>query len=231
MKFLFSILILFSLTTAGQSVFIPESPVINSQQFTITASVDIPAGIKKIEWKVTSGTATLINSGSTTVTVQVAADGAYRFDIFVTDMNDVTVTDWVPVSVSGSALNPIPVQPPVVTPPGTIIVRDTIKIFIDTCRIDYTRINDLTFVLVLPDEGGQVRLPDSTTVYQAVYGAIPPHIRLKDSIGGIMYRFQRTYTINKVSTPIRFTMYKTGAWIRERKDSAGIWQNYPYAPY
>lgn len=124
------------------------------------------------------------------------------------------------------------IAPPVIMPdPPTTLVRDTIYLIRDTCSIDYTKINDLTFVLVLPDEGGQVRLPDSTTGYQAIYGAIPPHIRFKDDIPRIMYRFQRTYTISGVSTAIRFTMFKTGAWIRERKDSAGIWQIYPYAPY
>jgi hypothetical protein len=109
--------------------------------------------------------------------------------------------------------------------------RDTIYLIRDTCSIDYSKINDLTFVLVLPDNGGPVRLPDSTKVYQAIYGAAQPHEANKDDIKNIMYRFQRTYTINKVATPVRFTMYKTGAWRRELKDSAGIWQNYPYAPY
>jgi hypothetical protein len=74
-------------------------------------------------------------------------------------------------------------------------------------------------------------IPDSIFVYQSIFGSAQPHIRMKDDLSIIMYRFQRTYSIKKVATPIRFTMYKTGAWIREIKDSAGIWQNYPYAPY
>jgi hypothetical protein len=50
----------------------------------------------------------------------------------------------------------------------------------------------------------------------------------KDDISTILYRFQRSYIINKVSTPVRFTLYKAGAWRRELKDSKGIWKNYPY---
>jgi len=123
--------------------------------------------------------------------------------------------------------------PPVVVlpPPPTTIVRDTIYLIRDTCSIDYSKLTDLQFVLVIPDEGGTVKLPDSTEVYKAIYGAAQPHVRLKNDLSLIVYRFQRSYTINGVLTPVRFTMYKTGAWRRELKDSAGIWQNYPYAPY
>jgi len=124
-----------------------------------------------------------------------------------------------------------PIFIPITPNPPTVLPRDTIIIIRDTCSIDYSKLNDLTFVLVLPDNGGPVLLPDSTRVYQAIFGAAQPHEANKDDIKNIIYRFQRTYTINKVATPVRFTMYKTGAWRRELKDSAGIWQNYPYAPY
>jgi hypothetical protein len=112
-----------------------------------------------------------------------------------------------------------------------LVVKDTVKIFIDTCTIDYSKLTDLSLVLMIQDEGGTVILPDSTKAYQALYGAAQPHERLKDDLSLILYRFQRSYTINGILTPIRFTLYKTGAWRRELKDSKGIWQNYPYAPY
>ena len=125
----------------------------------------------------------------------------------------------------------IPITPSEPKDTFLLVVKDTVKVFVDTCTIDYTKLADVQFVLMIPEEGGTVRLPDSTEVYKAIYGAAQPHEAYKDDIKNIMYRFQRTYTINKVATPVRFTMYKTGAWRRELKDSAGIWQNYPYAPY
>ena len=215
------------LSSACQEVYIPEMPTMNSPTFTISVSINMPAGVRKIQWQVTQGSATLINSDKSTVTVSGAKDGAYRFDVFVTDNNGAVAHDWVPVTVSGSIVNP---EPPTVPPTG-YIVRDTIKIFIDTCKIDYTKFSSLQFVLLLPEEGGKYILPDSTTIYQAQYGVAPPYIRLKDDASLRVYRFTRNYTINKVSTPIRFTLYKSGAWIREIKDKDGIWQIFPYAPY
>lgn len=109
---------------------------------------------------------------------------------------------------------------------------DTVYLTRDTCMfIDFSKINDTTYVLFLSDRGGSASLPDSTIFYQAIFGVAQPHVRLKDDLSLIMYRFQRNYTIKGVSTPVRFTMYRTGAWMRELKDSAGIWKIYPYAPY
>jgi len=219
MRKIFILLLFVSFYGKAQEVYIPAIPAINTTSFTIPATYNFPAGIKKIQWQVTQGTATLINSNQQTVTVIGAVDGEYRFDVFVTDNNDVTVSDWVPVLVSG-----------VGSIPQVTIPKDTIRV--DTCGLDWSKVKDLTFVLLLPeDKGGTVRLPDSTTVYKAIYGAIPPHIANKDITSFRMYRFTRNYVINKVSTPVRFTLYKSGAWIREIKDSAGIWQIYPYAPY
>ena len=193
-----------------QEVYIPAMPAINTTSFTIPATYNFPAGIKKIQWKVTQGTATLINSNSEVVTVIGVVDGEYRFDVFVTDNNDVTVSDWVPVVVSG-----------VGSIPQVTIPKDTIMV--DTCGFDWSKVANLTFVLLLPeDKGGTVRIPDSTTVYKAIYGAIPPHIRLKDDASLRVYRFTRSYVINGKSTPVRFTLYKTGAWIRETQIN-GIW--------
>jgi hypothetical protein len=198
------------LSSTCQEVYIPAIPPVSTASFTIPATYNFPAGIKSIRWQVTQGTATLINSNDQIVTVIGAVDGEYRFDVFVTDNNDVTVSDWVPVVVSG-----------VGSIPQVTIPKDTIKI--DTCGFDWSKVANLTFVLLLPeDKGGTVRIPDSTTVYKAIYGAMPPHIRLKDDASLRLYRFTRNYTINKVSTPVRFTLYKSGAWIRERQIN-GVW--------
>jgi len=275
MKFLFSILILFSSYGMAQVLPTPTAGLQTDQSVTlgmvfkpkfngqVTGVMYYGSGsVTGQLWTVTGNllasanfsNSTGWNSGLFETPVNVAAGTEYIVSYFASSGQYYTSYGFFPKSFTnydapkssysyGSEVTfPVssfpasnyfvePIFIPITPDPPTTLLRDTIIIIRDTCRIDYAKINDLTFVLVLPDNGGPVRLPDSTTVYQAVYGAIPPHDRLKDSIGGIMYRFQRTYTINKVATPIRFTMYKTGAWRRELKDSAGIWQNYPYAPY
>jgi hypothetical protein len=202
------------LSSTCQEVYIPAMPSINTTSFTIPATYNFPAGIKKIQWQVTKGTATLINSDQQIVTVIGVVDGEYRFDVFVTDNNDVTVSDWVPISVSG-----------VGSIPQVTIPKDTIRV--DTCGFDWSKVANLTFVLLLPDEGGAARLPDSTTVYKAIFGASQPYLRIKDDASLRLYRFTRNYVINKVSTPVRFTLYKSGAWIRERQ-VGGVWRIYDY---
>jgi hypothetical protein len=120
---------------------------------------------------------------------------------------------------------------PVLPNPLVTLIRDTVYLIRDTCSIDYNKLVDLTFVLLIQERGGTVMLPDSTLVYSAVFGAAQPHERLKDDLSLIIYRFQRNYVIQGVSTPVRFTMYKTGAWRRELKDSLGVWRNYPFKQY
>ena len=121
----------------------------------------------------------------------------------------------------------IPITPAEPKDTFLLVVKDTVKVFVDTCTIDYTKLVDVQFVVMIPDEGGTVKLPDSTTVYKAIYGAAQPHVRLKDDASLRLYRFTRNYTINGVSTPVRFTLYKTGAWIRERQIN-GVWTIMPY---
>lgn len=195
----------------AQSVFIPEMPIMSVQKFTIPVQYNVP-GIRKIEWKQTIGNATIVNPSEKYPQITGAVDGDYRFDVFVTDSLNRIFTDWVPVKVVGA---------------GSIVestvIRDTVYIPRDTCSINYSKINDISFVIMLPDVGGTAVLPDSTTIYKAINGAAQPHVRLKDDLSIRVYRFTRTYTINGVSQSVRFTLYKTGAWIREIKNSSGVW--------
>jgi len=85
-------------------------------------------------------------------------------------------------------------------------------------------ISSTSYALILPETGGKFMADDSTTLYKAIHGAAPPHERLKDDTSLIAYRFTRSYVISGVSTSVRFTLYKTGAWIREKKNTSGIWK-------
>lgn len=85
----------------------------------------------------------------------------------------------------------------------------------------------LTVALTLDSTGGNFMFDDSTTLYQATFGVAPPHIRLKDTEPRV-YRFTRNYTINGKSQPVRFTLYKSGAWIRELRNAAGQWEIFKY---
>jgi hypothetical protein len=108
--------------------------------------------------------------------------------------------------------------------PAPQIIRDTIYLIRDTCSIDYTKINDLTFVLVLPEgPGGDVRLPDSTTIYQAMYGKIPPDEGWVDAIPRVD-RFLRTVTKNGVTKTYQYTHFYNGTWVRRLKDTNGVWK-------
>jgi hypothetical protein len=91
---------------------------------------------------------------------------------------------------------------------------------------DWQRYIDLgiSVVFTLPEIGGVAMLPDSNSLYKTIFGSMQPHQLRKDDLDLRLYRFTRTYVINGVSTPVRFTLYKTGAWIREIKNTAGIWQ-------
>jgi hypothetical protein len=107
---------------------------------------------------------------------------------------------------------------PVPVDPNPIIVRDTIKFYIDTCSIDYSKLTGLQLVLSLPEEGGAFLLPDSTTALFALTGFTPPHKRLKDDPTLIVDRFTRGTFANRR----RITLYTTGAYIREKYIS-GKW--------
>jgi hypothetical protein len=117
-------------------------------------------------------------------------------------------------------VEPIIFEQGVIPPPSTNIV------YRDTCNFDWNT-SPTKFVLMLSEEGGKFMAPDSTTVYRATFGAAPPHERLKDDPSLRFYRFTRTVLLNGVNTTVRFTLYKTGAWIRERQVN-GVWTNIPY---
>ncbi len=119
----------------------------------------------------------------------------------------------------------LPAQKPPVDSCVTII--DTVYIVKDSCSIDYSLLNDLSFTIMLPEVGGVAQLPDSTTIYKAIFGVAQPHVRLKDDTSIRQYRFTRYYTINGIKTAVRFTLYKTGAWIRERQIN-GVWTIWDY---
>lgn len=212
--FFVCILLLAMILTRAQSVFIPEMPIVTTAHFTIPVNYNIP-GLRRVEWKQTIGNAIIINPYDKYPQITGAVDGDYRFDVFAIDSTGTTFTDWVPITVRG-----------VGSVPQVTIPRDTI--WRDTCGLNWAALNDLTFVILMPEVGGTAYLPDSSSAYKAMFGAMPPHQSLKDDTSIRAYRFTRYYTINKVSTAVRFTLYKTGAWIRERKDANGIWQIWDY---
>lgn len=104
------------------------------------------------------------------------------------------------------------IEQPIFPPCETKIVRDTVKFFIDTCTIDYSKLQDLQFVLMLPEEGGKFILPDSTVLYNALFGTAQPHVRMKDDTSIRADRFYRGTGVNRR----RVTLYNTGAWIVEK---------------
>ncbi len=211
----FMVMSLLAYRLTAQSVFIPEMPVVSTAHFTIPVQYNIP-GLRRVEWKQTIGSAVIVNPYDKYPQITGAVDGDYRFDVFATDSTGTTFTDWVPVIVRG-----------VGSVPSVDIPKDTI--WRDTCGLNWAALNDLTFVILLPEVGGTAYLPDSSvTAYRAMFGAAPPHQRLKDDASIRQYRFSRTYVVNGKSQSVRFTLYKTGAWIREIKDSAGVWQIWDY---
>jgi hypothetical protein len=209
-----TILTLVASRLSAQSVFIPEMPTINTAHFTIPVQYNVP-GLRRVEWKQTIGSAIIVNPYDKFPQITGAVDGDYRFDVFATDSTGTTFTDWVPVTVRG-----------VGSVPSVVIPRDTI--YRDTCGLNWMALNDLSFVILLPEIGGTAYLPDSTAAYKAMFGAAPPHQRFKDDASIRVYRFSRTYVVNGKSQSVRFTLYKTGAWIREIKDAAGVWQVWDY---
>lgn len=123
------------------------------------------------------------------------------------------------------------IQPP---PPGTIIIHDTITVVVtkDSCYFDFGK-DPLQLTLMLPEEGGAFMLPDSVTAHRALFGAAPPHQRLKNDTFYIAYRKIEGTGSNRR----RITGYTTGAFVVEmvvngtwvavnQRLRNGIWVNY-----
>jgi hypothetical protein len=107
-------------------------------------------------------------------------------------------------------------------PDSTRPVKDTVYIDRDTCSIDYSKIIEFSMSIHMTDTVGVARVSDTLDAHKALTGAERPHIRFKEDTSIRMYRFTRYYTVSGVKTAVRFTLYKTGAWIRERQIN-GVW--------
>lgn len=116
------------------------------------------------------------------------------------------------------------------TPPPSQVIRDTVWLSRDTCGGGFKEFIDQggSMALMLPEEGGYFVLPDSTTYYQALFGAAPPHLRLKDDASLRVHRFTHSFSVSGKTVRYRFTLYKTGAWIREQQQADGSWKIIPY---
>jgi len=106
--------------------------------------------------------------------------------------------------------------------------QDTIKTKL--ARIDTTRYNDTiriayyhqavdsscqVYEIYMPSYyGGVVRVNDSTTLYKAVFGVMPP---LKTDVDLV----PRVYRFNY--SGFRLTLFKNGSWIRQKRIN-GQWQ-------
>lgn len=119
---------------------------------------------------------------------------------------------------------------PIISPPGSPVTRrvDTIRtvrdttqivIFRDTCvQIDYSKIANLSFS-VEANDSGLSRLPDSVTVYRAIFGVNPPNF----GSGDILY----TFFPKTAAGQFRVRLYRLG-WTVEMKQPDGSWK--PYKP-
>jgi hypothetical protein len=80
----------------------------------------------------------------------------------------------------------------------------------DTCQI--------TQIFMPSYYGGVVRVNDSTNLYKAVFGVLPP-LKTDTDITPRVYRFNYS--------GFRLTLFKTGAWIRQRRIN-GQWVEVPF---
>ena len=203
MKKLICFLLAFiSLGAFCQRVYIPESPIVGTSKATIPCEYNFPSGIKSIQWKTTYGpnVPVLVTPNAETLIVEGLINGNYRFDVTVVDNAGGTYTDWVPVVVDYVVQLPVP-EP---------IKKDTVIIYKDSCFFDWGK-TPLQLTLLLPEPGGSFMLPDSITAHRALFGAAPPHVRLKNDTSIIAYRRVEGQAPNRR----RITGYTTGAFVVE----------------
>ena len=93
----------------------------------------------------------------------------------------------------------------------------------DTVRIAYyyptvDTFTQITEIYMPSFYGGRVLVNDSTTLYKALFGVLPP-LKTDTDITPRVYRFSYS--------GFRLTLFKTGAWIRQRRIN-GQWVDVPY---
>lgn len=116
--------------------------------------------------------------------------------------------------ISGIEIIPIPVTLPERT--DTTRRGDTVRIAYYYPTVDtFTQITEI----YMPSfYGGRVLVNDSTTLYKALFGVLPP-LRTDTEITPRVYRFNYS--------GFRLTLFRTGAWIRQRLIN-GQWVDVPY---
>ncbi len=100
---------------------------------------------------------------------------------------------------------------PIIAVENSTAPGQTVVIYRDTCQFDFSK-SPTQFVVMLPEQGGKFMLPDSVTVYRAMYGAAQPHERLKNDVSLIAFRTQVLSGDNRR----RITIYTTGAALIEK---------------